>query len=549
MNIFKNKLQLTFFMCFSFIGSLIQVSFALVLNALVNVAVGKDMNQFIKIFIFAILYVIVNVLTDSFYNIYKKKINKDHICNFKKNLYNKSISLSLKDFNNISSGTIINDLTNTISQYEKMYVLQILNLPNLLCSFIIASAMTAYMNKWLLLLIILIGFITLQVSQIASKNIQKSTAELTKSNESYIKKIKDQFEGFLIIKAFNLKHESIKQTSSVIEKVEQANYHNEKNIIVTSYISMFIGLLSTVLTMGIACLLVIKGNIEIGAIMAIAQLTGRIISPISSLGSTYATMKAGQQVKEKLNKLLTLEDEIINSAEFDSLNSIELKDITFSCNNKDIIKELSFNFEKGKKYAIMGSVGSGKSSLIKVIAGLYKHSTGNIIYNKDNTLKSNNISSNIAYVPQDTYIFEDTLINNLTLYCNYTQQQINDVITACKINEIIEKLPKGINTILSSDETNLSGGEKQRIGVARALLRNSNVLLLDEYTSSMDSVSSKYLENMVMNIQDKIIIFITHKIDSQILSACDEILVLEDGELKNYGDYSQLRSQLTLSLH
>lgn len=540
MNIFKNKLQLSFFMCFSFIGSLIQVSFALVLNALINVAVEKDMNQFLKIFIFAILYVIVNIFIDFFYNIYKKKINKNHICNFKKNLYNKAISLSLKDFNNISSGTIINDLTNTISQYEKMYVLPILSLPNLLCGFIIASTMTAYMNKWLLILIVLIGFVTLKVSQIASNNIQKSTAELIKSNENYIKKIKDQFEGFLIIKAFNLKNESIKQTSGVIEKVQQSNYANEKNIIATSYISMFLGLLSTVITMGIACLLVIRGNIEVGAVMAIAQLTGRIISPISSLGSTYATIKAGHKVKEKLNKLLTLEDEVIDSIEFDSLNSIELKDVTFSCNNKDIIKNLSFNFEKGKKYAIMGSVGSGKSSLVKVIAGLYKHNTGNIIYTKDNTYKYNNMSSNIAYVPQETYIFEDTLINNLTLYSNYTQQQINYVIDACKINEIIEKLPKGIDTMLSCDETNLSGGEKQRIGVARALLRNSNVLLLDEYTSSMDSVSSKYLENIIMNIKDKIIIFITHKIDSEILSACDEILILEDGELKKHDNYNTL---------
>lgn len=540
MNIFKNKLQLSFFMCFSFIGSLIQVSFALVLNALINVAVEKDMNQFLKIFIFAILYVIVNIFIDFFYNIYIKKINKNHICNFKKNLYNKAISLSLKDFNNISSGTIINDLTNTISQYEKMYVLPILSLPNLLCGFIIASTMTAYMNKWLLILIVLIGFVTLKVSQIASNNIQKSTAELIKSNENYIKKIKDQFEGFLIIKAFNLKNESIKQTSGVIEKVQQSNYANEKNIIATSYISMFLGLLSTVITMGIACLLVIRGNIEVGAVMAIAQLTGRIISPISSLGSTYATIKAGRQVKEKLNKLLTLEDEIISNIEFESLNSIELEDVTFSCNNKDIIKNLSFKFEKGKKYAIMGSVGSGKSSLVKVIAGLYKHNTGNIIYTKDNTYKYNNMSSNIAYVPQETYIFEDTLINNLTLYSNYTQQQINYVIDACKINEIIEKLPKGIDTMLSCDETNLSGGEKQRIGVARALLRNSNVLLLDEYTSSMDSVSSKYLENIIMNIKDKIIIFITHKIDSEILSACDEILILEDGELKKHDNYNTL---------
>lgn len=275
---------------------------------------------------------------------------------------------------------------------------------------------------------------------------------------------------------------------------------------------------------------VINNRLTIGEFTIIKTYFSIVLSSISyflNLGKQY------QQFLVSYTRIKQIFDTPIeNNGEkmIDKVEKIELKNISFSYqNNKKIVSDFSYIFERGKVYSIIGKNGTGKSTLINMIMGLIKDFEGNILYNN---IDINNIDlyylreNLIGITEQEPMLINETIMQNLTLGLEYiNQEEISGLCKIFMLDKFLLNLEDGINTIVNEHSSNLSGGEKQKISLIRALLKKPDVLILDEPTSAMDIVSLNQFKEILNNIKkDKIIIIITH--DEKILDVVDEILKL-----------------------
>ena len=276
-------------------------------------------------------------------------------------------------------------------------------------------------------------------------------------------------------------------------------------------------------------------SIVVGIIMINYNYNLELLIPLIALSSSFGPTAALATLANNLNqvfpcakRILSLLDETNNLEDINSNNKeiqfpIILDHLSFNYPNKDkVINDLSYQFEFGKTYGLLGKSGCGKSTLLKLLMRIYQ-SEGKIMYGKYSIdeIDTNSLRKHISYVDQETFLFKDSLYNNITLLDNSYSK--DEVINACKqanIHDFIMSLPNSYDSIYNDD---LSSGQKQRIGLARAFLRNRPILLLDEPTSRIDSLNEAMLLDILKDIKkDKLIIIVSHRKSS--LAICDDIL-------------------------
>lgn len=197
--------------------------------------------------------------------------------------------------------------------------------------------------------------------------------------------------------------------------------------------------------------------------------------------------------------------------------------------SREVLRNLFFRFRAGKHYAVIGKSGCGKSTLLSLLLGYYPNYSGSIRYDgvELRELTREYLGNTVAYVSQDTFLFQDTIQNNITLYHEeYTPQEIEAALEQAGLKELVDSLPEGLSAMVEENGKNFSGGEKQRLSLARALLRKSRVLLLDEFTANLDKETAEKIEEQVMGLKDCLIITVTHRLTPDMLSRYDGILDL-----------------------
>ncbi|MEF9953559.1 MAG: ATP-binding cassette domain-containing protein, partial [Clostridium sp.] len=222
---------------------------------------------------------------------------------------------------------------------------------------------------------------------------------------------------------------------------------------------------------------------------------------------------------------------------------IEVKAVKFSyTEDRKALNDINLVFEKNKKYAIVGESGCGKSTLIKLIMRYYNDYEGTItIDDKDlKSIYSMDLYKIISMIQQNVFMFDDSIKENIRLFSNHSDE---DVIKSCEragIIGLINTLDKGINSLVGENGNRLSGGEKQRIAIARALINNTKVLILDESTSALDNETAYNLEKSLLQLEDLTMIVVTHKLIKNILIDYDEIIVMKDGYVIEKGSFDEL---------
>ena len=250
---------------------------------------------------------------------------------------------------------------------------------------------------------------------------------------------------------------------------------------------------------------------------------------------------------DRVEELLLLQSNIKDKEDAKSIDfneNIVFKNVSLSYDDSLILHNISFKINRGDRVAFVGMSGSGKSTILKLILHLIKRDKGDILV--DNIpiedIKLNSLRANIGTVFQDTYIFSDTIKNNITLLnSNISQKNIDKAINNAQLSEWIEKLPDGIDTLLGENGQELSGGQKQRVGIARAIVEEPTILLLDEVTSALDAHTESEINHLFESIyKDKTVIMATHKFHA--LVNVDRIFFLKDGEIVEEGTHDELLS-------
>lgn len=291
---------------------------------------------------------------------------------------------------------------------------------------------------------------------------------------------------------------------------------------------------------------VLKSDLSVGAVVTVLSLLGKAYEPIAIFNVEYVDYKLNKvTVKKYIDFLDTTDDEnLITGKKIKEIDGkIEFKNVTYSYtdSSKNIIEDLSFTISKNSSIALVGESGSGKSTIIKLIMGLIKYKDGSILIDK-NELKEINLNSfydSVTYVSQDSPIFDGTLRENLILDKKIKDEEIIKVLKLVNLDKFYERLEKGLSTELGEKGIRMSGGERQRVALARLFFDNSKIIILDEATSAMDNITEKeVMENVLTKLKHKTIIIIAHRLET--IKDVDNIFVLNDGKIVEEGKYQEL---------
>jgi ATP-binding cassette subfamily B protein len=291
---------------------------------------------------------------------------------------------------------------------------------------------------------------------------------------------------------------------------------------------------------------VINGHATIGNIAEFVIYVNMLMWPVASLGYTSSLIQRAAASQARINEFLSIKPEIVNSStsEFQFKESIEFKNVSFTFPGKHhhALKNINFKLNKGEKLGILGSTGSGKSTIATLLLRLYDPTSGEILVDGKN-LKEINLEAfkqQIGYVPQDVFLFSDTISNNI-LFGNEkaTREEMIQAAEWADIKNNIESFTEGFETMVGERGITLSGGQKQRVAIARALIKKPEILILDDCLSAVDTkTESTILKNLDHILKDKTAIIISHRVSS--IKNADYIIVLHDGEIEEAGTHETL---------
>ena len=446
------------------------------------------------------------------------RISKNAICNIKTNLCTKVLSLPMKYHDSKAKGELLSSFSNDIDGLQGIFDWRFSRVLSSITGGLGGIIIMLYMDWRLGLIVILLGLLSIYISSFYNKKLsylgeerQKSLAENNTDAYEFVKAAKT-------IRVFGLRKIISNKYSKSIQLEETIKI---KSGIITARmkaINLGISSLTYILIIFVGALFVYYKLTDWGTVVAIAGLK----YTASMLFKESSEHMAGMQKEIAASKRLftifdTFKEEFEKSLSFRIKNSkfpVSLDRVSFSYDGIiQVIENLSISFEKNKLNVLKGQSGVGKSTIMKLILGLYSPQKGAIIFDGEEELSLKCIREKTAYVPQEPILFRESIYENVKLGSKEASKE--SVITTAKMAGVLDfatKLSKGIDTVLLDDGANLSGGEKQRIMIARALLKNSPILLLDEITSALDPKTEKKIMETIKQIsKGRTVIFITHK--------------------------------------
>ena len=290
---------------------------------------------------------------------------------------------------------------------------------------------------------------------------------------------------------------------------------------------------------------VMNSNLSVGAVVTVISLLGKAYEPIAIFNVEYVDYKLNKVTVNKYIQLLDIkDDEALNKGlKIKKIDGdIEFKNVSYSYNeSKNIINNLSFKINKNSSIALVGESGSGKSTIIKLIMGLIKYNKGNILIdnNELSKLNLNYYYDNVTYVSQEAPIFDGTLRENLIFDKKIKDDEIIKVLKLVCLDKFYEKLEDGLDTELGEKGVRMSGGERQRVALARLFFDDSKIIILDEATSAIDNITERQvMENIIKQLDKKTLIIIAHRLET--IKEVDKIYVLYDGIIQEEGKYFEL---------
>ena len=455
------------------------------------------------------------------------------------------LSLDMTYFENKSSGRLMAILNDDVNQLERFLDTGANKLLQTATTVIVIGGTFLYISPT----IALFAFIPIPIIIFGSfkftTTIAKRYEKIRETIETLNNSLSNSISGILNVKSFTREQVEYKRISTASNEVKSANYHAIKlsaAFIPIIRVAILFGFTATLLIGGF---LALEGEIKVAMYSVLLFITQRLLWPLTELGDTFDLY---QRAMASFKRILNLKEErpsiIDGNKDFESLHKgIVLNNAVFSYTQGfEVLKKINLNIESGKTTAIVGSTGSGKSTLIKLLLRLYDLDSGAI--NFDSTelkeLKLESLRKNIGLVSQDVFLFEGTVFENIA-YGNLeaTEDEVWDAANQSEASDFINQLPNKENTIVGERGQKLSGGQRQRISIARAILKNPEILILDEATSAVDNETEAAIQRSLdMLKQNRTVVVIAHRLST--IRNADKIYVLENGEIVESGSHEEL---------
>ena len=465
----------------------------------------------------------------------------------RENLYSKVLLMPISYFLNKKKGDLMSRITADILEIQTSY-LSILELMvreplTILFTLIVMFTISPSLTLFVILFIPISGFII----SIIGKKLRKDSKEVQQQQSNFLSIIDETISGQKVIKSFISESFFLKKFDEINNLLFRYSNKvvNRKNL--AGPFSEFMGILviGVLLWFG-GKMVLINASISGTTFIVFMGLAYNILTPAKNLSKSFYSIKKGNAAAERVFEIIEYSKEIndqrrsIDMNEFK--NKISFNDLEFSYGESKIIDKLSFTINKGESIALVGSSGSGKTTIANLLNGFFNANSGNIIIDGINItdIKRESLYKNISIVTQESILFNDTIFNNIKI--GNLDSSKEDIINAAKeanAHDFIKDQVNGYDTVIGDYGNKLSGGQKQRLTIARAMLKSPSILILDEATSSLDSESEKKIQDAINKLMyGKTSLIIAHKFST--IKKCDKIILIDKGRIVAQGTHDEL---------
>ncbi|WP_118855926.1 lipid A ABC transporter ATP-binding protein/permease MsbA [Haemophilus haemolyticus] len=547
-----------------FKAGLVVSGIALVLNALADSGLiyllkpllddgfGKANHSFLKIMAFVVVgMIILRGVTNFISNYCLAWVSGKVVMTMRRRLFKHLMFMPVSFFDRNSTGKLLSRITydsEMIASSSSGSLITIVREG----AYIISLLAVMFYTSWELTLVLfvigpIIAVLITIVSKIfrkLSKNLQDSMGELTATTEQMLK-------GHKVVLSFGGQHVEEERFNKVSNNMRRKGMKMVTADSISDPVVQIIASLALAAVLFLATTpLIAEDNLSAGSFTVVFSSMLAMMRPLKSLTNVNSQFQRGMAACQTLFAILDLEPEKDNGtyqAE-PAKGELEFKNVSFAYPGKEelALNNISFSVLAGKTIALVGRSGSGKSTIANLVTRFYDIEQGEILLDGVNIqdYRLSNLRENCAVVSQQVHLFNDTIANNIAYAAQdkYSREEIIAAAKAAYALEFIEKLPQGFDTVIGENGASLSGGQRQRLAIARALLRNSPVLILDEATSALDTESERAIQSALDELKkDRTVIVIAHRLST--IENADEILVIDHGEIRERGNHKALLEQ------
>ena len=508
--IFLYKKNLLFFLVLTILASLFSLLNSFYLSSLYN----QKNNYHIVLFLF-LLFSIFKIITDYIRNSIVFDFDNNFDSKLTNNIYKKILSLPLKYHHSRPVGDIMSRV-NDLSSIKEFINFVSFSLITDFLFVIIIFIIIFFINKLLFLLLIIFALTYMFVYLLFRDKIYSMSLILKEKNSEVNSYLIESILGIDTIKNFNIEKERKLRFKSKYNNLLKLNVKYNKFILSIELFQTFIMTISNVFILFVGIKLVNKGLLLFSNLIIINSLLIYFFISLKNIIYFDRILIDSKNSYNRLEDLLDEEEDNNNKSNFNFNNNIEFKNVAYSYDSYNIFENLSFNIDKGDFVFVKGDSGVGKSTLFKILTKQINDYKGKVIIDNTNikNLSLDDIRNNICFVSQNEIIFTDTVLNNITLFKEVTKKELEKVIRITGIDKFLKEKNISLNFLLEENGHNISGGERQRILLARALLQNKKILILDETTNGIDTLSEENIVRKVKEEYDVTLILISHRYDN-----------------------------------
>ena len=465
---------------------------------------------------------------------------------YKEHVFHELTKKSISAFTGEQTSTYISALSNDAASIEKNYLEGVFPLLQNILFFLGAFAMMLWYSPLLTLAAFVLSFLPVLVSLLTGNRLAAVEKTVSDRNESFTATLRDSLNGFSVIKSFKAEQAIFRLFARSNKAVEDTKQHRRKLTTIISSLGTVAGATAQMGVFLLGAYLATRGSgVTAGVVIVFVQLMNFVIQPISEVPELWANRKAALALIDKLAAALqsSRREEGIEIP-CSLADGIELHDVTFSYEpGKEILHGVSARFEAGKSYAIVGGSGSGKSTMLNLLMASRSDYGGGILYDgaELRDIRAESLYDLVSIVQQNVFIFNSSVRDNITMFREFDKAEVDEAIRLSGLSALIAA--RGEDYLCGENGSGLSGGEKQRISIARSLLRKTPVLLMDEATAALDAETAYYITSSILNLDGLTRIVVTHSLDEMLLKRYDRIFTLKSGNIIESGTFDELMAK------
>lgn len=517
------------------------------IQQIIDMATGKDIGfTFIEIVALCICALCIIVVGYGLAYISKPKFISKAVAQYKNYVFSELSKKSISAFSGENTSVYISALSNDINSIETGYLTNIFVILDQMVLFVGALGLMFYYSPVLTIISILLAVLPMLASILTGNMVAVEEKKVSEKNETYMSTLRDALSGFSVVKSFRAEVQMCRMFAQEVKAVSDAKERRRKKSVIVGLLSATTGVILQFGVFLIGAWLALSGsNLSAGSVMVFVQLLNYVINPIGTVPQALAECKASKLLIAKLDEALSSNVRQKGTVTMNELNDgISVSNLTFGYEpEKNILNNINFHFEAGKSYCLVGASGSGKSTLLNLLLASYQNYSGQITYDGVDiqAIAGESLYDMISLIQQNVFVFNASIRDNITMFSDFPAEEVNRVIALSGLSALIEK--KGEEYQCGENGSGLSGGEKQRISIARSLLKKSQVLLVDEATAALDPQTAYQVSSSILALNDITRIVVTHALDENLLSQYDCILALKNGNIVESGNFTELIAQ------